>query len=101
MVTDIGMCGVDVSYATVTVGRAVPAKCATTIGELPLNVRVTWVSPFAVPHLYTAAGSAAEAYMNVTSVVNAPAQSVAALLTLTAAALCTSFATYEDVMSTS
>ena len=41
IVTDIGTGGVDPSYATVTVGRAVPAKCAMTIGEPPLNVRVT------------------------------------------------------------
>jgi hypothetical protein len=52
IVTDSGTGGVDPSYATATVGRAVPAKCATTIGEPPLKVRVTWVSPFdAVPHL--------------------------------------------------
>ena len=51
IVTDVGMGGVDESYATVTVGLAVPAKWATTIGAPLLNVRVTWVSPFeAVPH---------------------------------------------------
>ena len=51
IVTDIGTGGVEESYAAVTFGLAVPAKCATTIGVTPLNVRVTWVSPFeAVPH---------------------------------------------------
>jgi hypothetical protein len=50
IVTDIGTGGVDESYVTVTTGLEVPAKCATTMGVPPLNVRVTCVSPFAVPH---------------------------------------------------
>ena len=79
-----------------TLGLVAPAKCATTT-VAPLNVRVTCVSPAAVPHLYTAGGPfgvggfPGAQYVNVTSVVNAPEQSTPEP-TVTLAALCTSFA---------